>query len=142
MGSFLGACVWDPKTQAILRTIPGYPQHWVHQPCFFSPGGHLVAFIGPGLIRLCSLDNGRVLYTILNLRGDLHGVLSPEGHFSGSSGLEKELVYVVQTALGQETLTPEEFAGRYHWKNDPTKVQPGNAETVDAAPAKSESGKR
>ena len=102
------------------------------------PGGLYRSGVDPAL----QPGQRAVLYTILNLRGDLHGVLSPEGHFSGSSGLEKELVYVVQTALGQETLTPEEFAGRYHWKNDPTKVQPGNAETVDAAPAKSESGKR
>jgi hypothetical protein len=46
-----------------------------------------------------------------------------DGHYRGSPRVEKELVYVVQTDKGQETLTPEEFAQRYHWKNDPTRVR-------------------
>ena len=35
---------------------------------------------------------------------------------------EQDLVYVVQTCAGQETLTPAEFAGKYAWENDPNKV--------------------
>ena len=37
-------------------------------------------------------------------------VISPEGHYRGSPDVEKEIVYVVQTDRGQETLSPEEFA--------------------------------
>ena len=43
-------------------------------------------------------------------------------HNRGSCGIESEIVYVVQTDKGQETLTPEEFAKRYNWKNDPTRA--------------------
>ncbi|NQT40344.1 MAG: hypothetical protein HQ581_22815, partial [Planctomycetes bacterium] len=55
-------------------------------------------------------------------------VISPEGHFTGSPGVEKELVYVVQTEEGQETLSPEEFEQKYGWKNDPAKAS-GKAES-------------
>lgn len=38
---------------------------------------------------------------------------SPDGHYRGSPDVEKELVYVVQTNQGQDTLTPAEFAQKY-----------------------------
>jgi len=34
----------------------------------------------------------------------------------------ENLVYIVQTDDGQYTLTPDEFAQRFGWKNDPSKV--------------------
>jgi hypothetical protein len=37
-------------------------------------------------------------------------------------GVERELVYIVETDEGQETLSPETFAAKYGWKNDPSKV--------------------
>ena len=49
-------------------------------------------------------------------------VVSAEGHWLGTRGAEKEIVYVLQTAAGQETLTPREFYKRFGWKNDPSKV--------------------
>ena len=36
---------------------------------------------------------------------------------------ERDLVYIVQTAGGQLTLTPSEFAARFGWKNDPALVR-------------------
>jgi hypothetical protein len=51
-------------------------------------------------------------------------VVSPQGHWRGSPGLEKELVYVVLCDDGRQlTLTPEEFATKYGWKNDPSKAR-------------------
>ncbi|HEX7380278.1 MAG TPA: WD40 repeat domain-containing protein [Pirellulales bacterium] len=49
-------------------------------------------------------------------------VVSADGHWLGTRGAEKEIVYVIQTAAGQETLTPREFYKRFGWKNDPSKV--------------------
>ncbi len=49
--------------------------------------------------------------------------ISPDGHYRGSPRAEQFIVYVVKTAKGQETLTPQEFAKRYGWKNDPNKVR-------------------
>ena len=49
-------------------------------------------------------------------------VVSADGHWLGTRGAEKEIVYVIKTARGQETLTPREFYKRFGWKNDPGKV--------------------
>jgi len=48
--------------------------------------------------------------------------MSADGHYSGKEGVLQDLVYVVQTDSGQATLTPEEFAAQYGWKNDPSQV--------------------
>jgi hypothetical protein len=58
-------------------------------------------------------------------------VISPEGHYRGSPGVENKIVYVVQTPDGQETLSPEEFARRCGWRNDPSRVpgDPGEEES-------------
>ena len=48
--------------------------------------------------------------------------IGPDGHFRGTLGVEKELVYMVQTDIGQETLTPANFASKYGWQNDPARV--------------------
>ena len=55
---------------------------------------------------------------------DGQGVLiSSNGHYSGTPGVQKNLIYQAVTLLGQLTLTPEEFEKRFGWKNDPTKVK-------------------
>lgn len=74
-------------------------------------------------IRLQRLDNDRPLGRIVSLRDGQYAVISPNGHFHGSPGVEKELVYVVQTEEGQRTLTAQEFSAKYGWKNDPRKVE-------------------
>lgn len=126
LGNTCGACVWDRRKHTILRTLHGIPvpNTQMSPQCRFSPAAHLAAFPFCGLVRLRSLNDGRLLYTLLSLRDDLTGVVSPEGHWRGSPGLEKGLVYVVQTEHGQETLAPEEFAKKYGWKNDPQKAVP------------------
>ena len=49
-------------------------------------------------------------------------MLSEGGHYRCENPtVEAELVYVVQTEQGQQTLTPPEFAAKYGWKNDPEK---------------------
>ncbi|NQT37790.1 MAG: signal recognition particle-docking protein FtsY, partial [Planctomycetes bacterium] len=50
--------------------------------------------------------------------------LSPEGHYRTLADAENALVYIVQTAAGQETLTPEQFATRHGWANLPDSVGP------------------
>ncbi len=48
--------------------------------------------------------------------------INPEGHYRSDTDVSDILVYVVQTADGQHTLTPAEFEMQYGWKNDPTAV--------------------
>ena len=40
-------------------------------------------------------------------------------------GIEQHPGHVVETDAGQETLTPAEFAARYEWRNDLTRVPEG-----------------
>lgn len=81
----------------------------------------MVDHFGPADVhgRVVPLRNGQAL------------VVSPEGHLRGTPRAEREIVYVVQTSAGQETLTPAEFADRFGWTNDPGKVRVGG-DGVDA----------
>jgi formylglycine-generating enzyme required for sulfatase activity/WD40 repeat protein len=139
LGNTRGACVWDRRNHTILRTMYGYPANYLG--CCFSPAARLAAFPGQGLIRLQSLDDGRLLYTLLSLRDDLTGMVSPEGHWRGAPGLEKELIYVVQTDAGQETFSPEVFAKKFGWKNDPSKAVPKAGGHPEDTRPKIEAGK-
>lgn len=68
-------------------------------------------------------ETSEPVVTFVASRNDQVLVLSPEGHYLVSPGIEKDLVYVVQTDAGQDTLTPAEFSQRYGWKNDPERVR-------------------
>jgi hypothetical protein len=48
----------------------------------------------------------------------------PEGHYRAEPPqiIDRDFVYVVWTDQGQDLRTPEEFARKYSWKNDPEKV--------------------
>ena len=52
--------------------------------------------------------------------------VSGDGHYRVPSDGESELVYVVLTEKGQETLEPKEFASKYRVANSPTRVRLGN----------------
>lgn len=112
---------WDPRSGKMLRRPAprsGTAVADATQDTFALPGA--------ACIRLSSLASGQQLRTIVSLRDQQYLTLSPDGHYRGSPGVEKELVYVVQTDAGQETLTPEEFSKKYGWKNDPSKAKAGD----------------
>ncbi len=105
----------------ILGENRGNTYYWRTTRCYFAPEGRKVAFTGGSLVRLRSLDDGRLFYTIVLLSDDPQkcAVVGPTGHYRGPPEAESQFVYVVQTERGQETLTPAEFAAKYGWKNDP-----------------------
>jgi hypothetical protein len=57
------------------------------------------------------------------LRNGVWPTPRPDGHYRGALGVEKGIVYVVQTEAGQELLDPDEFEKKYGWKNDPQRVR-------------------
>lgn len=67
--------------------------------------------------------NGSERARIVPLRNGAWLTGRPDGHYRGSPGVEKEIVYIVQTEAGQEVLTPDEFEKKYGWKNDPQRVR-------------------
>jgi WD40 repeat protein len=58
------------------------------------------------------------------LTGDQYVCIGPDGHWRGSEKAAEHLVYVALTEEGHQlTFTPEEFAKKYGWKNDPAKAR-------------------
>lgn len=74
-------------------------------------------------VRFLETQTGRPRGVWMPLLNDHWVPLSADGHYRGTPRVERELVFVVQTDQGQETLTPEEFATKYGWKNDPERVR-------------------
>jgi hypothetical protein len=89
----------------------------------FGSDGEVVAWpVHGGAARVLDLSTGRI-ETLLNLTDGRWIVFSPEGHYRCSEGVAEELVYVVEIdSGGQLTLSPDEFAQRYAWRNDPSKI--------------------
>jgi hypothetical protein len=78
-------------------------------------------------VRLWEAETGRVSATLVFLQPespDQYLVVGGDGHYRGfpQKVIDRELVYVAQTDAGQETLSPEDFAAKYGWKNDPDGV--------------------
>ena len=131
-GCGLGAWVWEASTLKRLRTLDesqGYNEiNW-------SAGGKtLLAYDGAKVVHW-DAESGKLLGTAggetwLPWQGRFVAfangkgmAISPEGHYRGSPGVESDIVYVVETKDGQQTLTPKQFEEKYGWKNDPTRVR-------------------
>jgi WD40 repeat protein len=115
--------LWDGRAGQLLRTVDGMTDA---DRC--SVAGHLLAASTDSYtLRLWDMASGRPHGTIIVLRNqgkDHYVTVSADGHYRGSPAeIEKELVYVVRTADGQQTLSLTEFAQRYGWKNQPEKVR-------------------
>ncbi len=106
---------WDAAAGRFLRKVevPGGAP---------SPDRRAQATVVGCALRLWDSDSGQPLGAMIPLPDDRYLAVSPEGHFRPARA-ERELVYVVQTEKGQETLSPEQFAQKYGWKNDPDRVR-------------------
>ena len=111
--------LWDVESGKVQRAShPGTTSG------VFSPDATRLASGGkPWTVRMWETATGRPLGTVVRLnQGWL--VLSADGYYRCENAkVEDELVYVVQTDAGQQTLTPQEFAAKYGRKNDPEKAR-------------------
>ena len=92
-----------------------------------APDGRLYAFIlGTHARRFWQSEGNRDLGLVILLNRDQTLKISPNGHYDGSPRVERELIYVVKTATGQDTYSPADFAEKFHWQNDPaqTRIEP------------------
>jgi hypothetical protein len=116
--------VWDAATGAHRRLVslarlPAYGS----PPPAWSPDGQVLARATDAQIDLTDPD-GWPLGVLLP--GDHFGRLAvtADGHYRGSSRVERKIRMVVQKRDGSsETLTPREFEQKYGFKNDPEKVR-------------------
>ncbi|MGD0896981.1 MAG: WD40 repeat domain-containing protein [Thermoguttaceae bacterium] len=79
---------------------------------------------GMNLVRQWDVETARPVVTLLPIEGNRFALISPEGHYRGSPGIEDQLLYVALTDEGEYlTLSGPEFEKQYGWKNDPAKVK-------------------
>ena len=80
-----------------------------------------------GTVPLCEPLSGQVIRELPKARGDIR--IAPNGSYTGGPGVDDEVVYVVQTADGQEAL-PAEFKAKYQGKAEggKGKAEGGGAE--------------
>jgi WD40 repeat protein len=110
--------IWETDPLRLSRVVP----RLAGEVAVVSPGGRFACYSSGNTVRIQDLQNDKQTCALLELEGDAYVAASANGHFRGSPGIEKQLVYVVRTDRGQETVTPAEFAQRYGWKNEPDRV--------------------
>jgi WD40 repeat protein len=117
-GSVAFWTVGAAKPVQVIKGLPG-------KACFSPDRNLLVSRHADTGLQVWETRTARLRGTLLTLwaGGDKYLALSADGHYRFTGNEQSQLVYVVQTATGQETLTPEEFATRYHWKSKPDKVR-------------------
>ncbi len=103
-----------------MRTVCENDQLWTVE---FDPKGRFAAAAtGRSTVKFVNLQTAQTIATWLYTNDGQNMVISPEGHWRGDPGVEKKIVYVVDTVDGQETLTPDHMRDKYGWVNDPSKV--------------------
>jgi serine/threonine protein kinase/WD40 repeat protein len=110
--------LWDFETGKLLPQVKGMRGFQVA----FAPDGKTLAVHRNVHVMLWDWRGGTYRGTLLPV-GKGGVAISPDGHYRATPEAEKTLVYVVETDKGQELLSPEEFAAKYGWKNDPDKVR-------------------
>jgi WD40 repeat protein len=115
---------WDagsgrPLSVARLNVLSSddYFHNWL------TPDAKLATTNVTSSVRVWDPATGRILLSLWYMAGRNAWIaVSPQGHYRGSKDVENEIVYVVETDAGQETLTPGQFAENYRWKNEPNRA--------------------
>lgn len=115
---------WDSETCEEVRSLPVYCCYRDHSAIrAFAVNSGLQAYRVDPTTWIETLWEGVRLRTLVTLPDGQSLIVSPEGHYAGSPGVEAEIVYLAMTDDGiLETLPPEEFSRRYGWRNDPGKA--------------------
>ena len=73
--------------------------------------------------RLWDPQTGRPVGVFHHLGRGATLAINQGGHYHSSGPINHQLVVAVLTSQGQETMSPERFAQKHGWKNDPSKVR-------------------
>lgn len=112
------------ETGKQLRSLQiGRDGHEFLDRAVLTPDGAQLLRVTGDRIQIHSLDDGQLQATILPaLYRQDWAVISADGHYTGSPGVEKYLRHVIRTEKGTRILPPFEFRNEFDWKNDPNKV--------------------
>jgi WD40 repeat protein len=107
----------------LLHTLTGHGGQ-IRSVAWFKDGRTVATGSLDRTVRFWDAGSGELKSILIPLDDDRHCILSPEGHFTGTPQIERQLVIVVLTDDGrQETLSPAEFEQKYGWRNEPEKVK-------------------
>jgi WD40 repeat protein len=109
-----GAYLYAVKTGQLIHGLSNWAG--VTSVAWSTKGETLATGGADRSVRFWNAGTG-VLHAVLV--GDAIGLtaIHPEGHFRCEPASEAELIYVVQTEKGQDTLPTARFAAKYKWKN-------------------------
>lgn len=109
----------DTESMNTVRVIEGAPAGGG-----FSDDGSIYSWeLTEHSARTLETASGRT-ETITWLRDENWLIVTDDGHYRGSPQVDRMLVYVVETDDGtHHIMTPDEFAAKYDWQNDPEQVQ-------------------
>ena len=114
--TFHTAQVWDIKTGKTRHSLTVMAP--VHSVSWAAGGTTAVTCTLDRSVRFWSAANGQIQTTLV-ADGEQLAAVSAEGHYRVASEKETELVFVVLTKTGMDTLSPAAFAEKYAWKNNP-----------------------
>jgi formylglycine-generating enzyme required for sulfatase activity/serine/threonine protein kinase/WD40 repeat protein len=143
-----GAMIVDIAAERVVATAVGHGGYGFGA---VAPDGKTAVGRGPtGTLHWWDCATGERLGVAVPFCRDVEWlIVSPEGHYRASPEIEeaKEILYVAELDSGEQvTLTPEEFAARFGWKNDPAKaivgrVAPGAPSAVSLRATQSPAAK-
>jgi WD40 repeat protein len=118
--------IWDTQSGNLQKTLVADRHHLPQFNVTLSwtaDSKTIVSGRGNGTIIIWDVASGKQLATLLDLHDGVGIAFTPDGNFKGPADCQRELVYVVETETGQETLTPEKFFERFNRKNVPEAVK-------------------
>ena len=113
--------LWDATTNQPLRTLQG-PTAVALVVAWAADSQSVASGSDDGTVRVWDARTGAQHTVVLSLRNNQGVAITADGHYRGAGGVDRELVYVVQTEKGQDTFAPEEFTRKYSWNNDASRV--------------------
>jgi len=134
--SYYGQAIfWDTATYTDLLTLrhpDDIARGYKVESLAWSPDSRLLATANrDDRIRIWETDTGKIRAQLFRWHDEEGMLIQADGHYRATADIAGQLVYVVQTDAGQETLTPDEFATRYGWTNEPSKVRLCSQDTTD-----------
>jgi WD40 repeat protein len=94
----------------------------VHAVAWGAGGKTMVSCTIDRSVRFWNTATGRIHATVVAEKDQL-ACVSAEGHYRVPNEAQTELVHVVLTAAGMDTLSLKEFRAKFGWKNNPTRAR-------------------
>ncbi|HEX7379752.1 MAG TPA: hypothetical protein VF278_21690, partial [Pirellulales bacterium] len=118
--------VWNASSGEIVSGLQRFGrQANTGQPAWSPDGAYLAYRAHDGAVCIANAITGQVIDELLSFTRGRALAVSPSGHYRASPRFDAELVYVIETDAGQETSSPQEFADKYGWRNEPSLVGMG-----------------